>query len=53
MKTRIVIWVDLQTEPESVDLSAPLRPFCELHKIRGIEKVADSILALATAHSLN
>ena len=46
MESVTVIWVDLQTAPATVDLSAQVGLFCPIFKIRGVDKVADAIRAL-------
>src|SRR6266536_5894839 len=46
MESGTVIWVDLQTAPATLDLSAQVGLICPLYKIRDIDKVADSIRAL-------
>ena len=46
MQIGTVLWVDLQTLPVTLDLSAQVALFCTLCKMREIDKVADSIRAL-------
>ncbi len=46
MENRIVIWVDLQESSMTRDLSSQVNLLCPIYKIRGIDKVADSIRAL-------
>ncbi len=43
----MVIWVDLQTVPATVDISAQVGLLCPIYKIRGVDEVADAIRALA------
>lgn len=45
MESVTVIWVDLQTAPATVDLSAQVGTFCPIFKICGVGKVASAIRA--------
>ena len=47
MESGMVIWVDLQTVPATVDISAQVGLLCPIYKIRGVDEVADAIRALA------
>lgn len=46
MESGTVIWVDLQTTPATVDLSAQVGLSCPIFKIRGVDKVAEAIRTL-------
>ncbi|WP_348260989.1 AraC family transcriptional regulator [Telmatobacter sp. DSM 110680] len=46
VESGIVIWVDLQTSPATVDLCAQVSFFSAIFKVRGVDKVADAIRAL-------
>ena len=46
MESRTIIWVDLQTSPATVGLSAQVGLFSPIFKTRGVENVADAIRAL-------
>ena len=46
MESGTVIWVDLQTAPATVDISAEVELFCPIYKIRDVDKIADLIRSL-------
>jgi AraC-like DNA-binding protein len=46
MDTRTILWVDLQTVPTAIDISADFGCLCSVYRIREADRLAESVRAL-------